>query len=353
MAGVCRVDATHPAAPGPKAAPPEAFWRGWRLLGLDGTQFSLSNTPQVNATARKAKTRRGRAAFAKIVTGVLLEIGLHHPLAAASGRAGQSEWELAHSLLARLPKGALLLADRLHGCAAFIQQVQSVCQRVGSQVLIRARTPIKVRPVRRFKDGSRRVRVPVRQKGRPRQSVAWLELREIRVTLQRPGHRAVALRLWTSLWDPQSAPARERIELYAQRWEPELFDRQLKRQLRRTELFQSHTVETGAQEIAALLAAERAAAAGGAVPVLRISCLKLLELIRPLWLVLELGEDLLEPWQKEELTERFYAQARRRVTGRRRARSCPRAVRQPASGWPRLRHHQSWTGAVSFKLTGA
>jgi hypothetical protein len=85
------------------ATHPEAFWRSWRLVALDGTQFSLTNTPQIKATARKAKSRRGRAAFAKLTTGVLLELGLHNPLAAAIGRGGQSEWALALELLAQLP----------------------------------------------------------------------------------------------------------------------------------------------------------------------------------------------------------------------------------------------------------
>ncbi|MGH8018063.1 MAG: hypothetical protein ACREIA_07200 [Opitutaceae bacterium] len=45
----------------------ESFWRGWRLVAVDGTQFSLSNTPQNNAQRPKAKSRRGRAAFASPV----------------------------------------------------------------------------------------------------------------------------------------------------------------------------------------------------------------------------------------------------------------------------------------------
>jgi hypothetical protein len=53
----------------------EAFWRGWRLVGLDGTQFSLTNTPQILQAVPKARSRRGRAAFAKLPTSVLLEIG--------------------------------------------------------------------------------------------------------------------------------------------------------------------------------------------------------------------------------------------------------------------------------------
>ena len=66
----------------------EAFWRGWRLTALDGTQYSVTNTPQITATTTKAHSRRGRAAFAKITLSVLLELGLHNPLAAGIGRQG-------------------------------------------------------------------------------------------------------------------------------------------------------------------------------------------------------------------------------------------------------------------------
>lgn len=336
---------------------PEAFWRGWRLLAMDGTQFSVTNTPAVKATQTKAKTRRARAAFAKITTGVLLEVGLHNPVAAAIGHKGQSEWELALSLLARLPKKALLLADRLYGCAAFAVQAMQACQRVDSHFLIRARQNIKVEPVRKFKDGSRLVRVPVRQKGQPRVIVQQLTLREVRVRVGRRGFRSVQLRLWTTLLNPAEAPAQELAELYARRWEHELFYREMKHQLRKSEVLQSHTMETAAQEIAALvlamalLAQERDRAAAGKVPVLRVSFIKLLELMCPLWLVFALGDDLLEEWQKRELTERFYAQARRCVSAKHRNRSCPRAVRQPVSGWPRLLKNTSSRGPITITAT--
>ena len=325
----------------------EAYWRGWRLTALDGTQFSVTNTPQNNGALRKAKARRGRAAFAKITTSVLLELGLHNPLAAAIGQKGQSEWELSLSLLAQLPKKVLLLADRLSGCAAFAAQALRACRRVGSHFLFRARTQIKVKVVRRFKDGSRLVRVPVRQKGKPRQIVEWLELREIRVQLHRKGHRPTELRLWTTLLDPNLAPASELVELYAKRWEHELFYRELKRQLRKSALLQSHTALMFA---AALLAKERDRAAAGQVPVLRVSFGKLLELMRPLWLTLALGDDVLEEWQKQELTERFYRKAGTYLTPKRRPRSCPRKVRQPVSGWPRLMKNEYVQDPVTFNF---
>jgi Transposase DDE domain len=334
----------------------DAFWRGWRLVALDGTQFSLTNTPQITATLPKARTRRGRAAFAKITANVLLELGRHNPLAAAIGRRGQSEWELAPSLLAHLPKGALLLADRLYGCGAFAVHVSAACRRVGSHFLLRARLDLKPHAIRRLPDGSRLIHVAVREKGRPDRILQGLEVREIRVRVGRKGHRTHELRLWTSLLDARTAPALELAPLYARRWEHELYFRQVKRQLRKTAVLQSHTVDTAAQEIAALvlasalLAAERARAAAGHVPVLQVSFGKVLEFVKPMWLMLGFFDDLVTNRQKDQFLRRVYTAMGRCVTVKRRSRSCPRALRQPVSRWPRLLHNESVEGPVHFEI---
>ena len=334
----------------------DAFWRGWRLVALDGTQFSLINTPQITATFEKAQTRRGQAAFAKVTTAVLLELGLHNPLAAAIGRKGESEWAIAQRLLAQLPKRALLLGDRLYGVAAFAVHVLAACDRVGSQVLLRASRSTKPRLIKRLGDGSRLVRVAVRARHHPTRIVAWLELREIRVHVGRPGHRAHELRLWTSLRDPATAPARELAELYARRWEHELYFREIKRQLRRTDLLQSHTVETGAQEIAALvlasalLATERARAANGKVPVLTVRFGHVLNIVRGMWLFFGPFDDLVNDRPKNRVVRRGYTLMRRSLTDKRRSRSCPRAVRQTVKAWPRLLQTQSVEGPLHFKL---
>jgi hypothetical protein len=334
---------------------PEAFYRGWRLVAVDGTQFSVTNTPQILSQLGKAASRRAQAAFAKITTGVLLEVGLHNPLAAAIGQAGQSEWQLTVQLLAQLAKGCLLLADRLYGCAAFAAQAWDRCKKVGSHFLIRARANIKGTVKRRFRDGSRLIELPVRHP-KTRKVLRTLVVREIWATVQRNGWRAQPLRLWTSLLDPQLAPASELVELYGQRWEQELYFRQLKLQLRRTAVLQSHTVTTAAQEIAllvlatALVAQERARAATGMAPVLQVSFAKVLELLRPLWLVLAIGGDLLSEWQQRALTERFYEYMLQGLIQERTPRSCPRQVRQPVSKWPRLLETASCQGPLTFSI---
>jgi len=343
----------------PRATPRqhrEAFWRGWRLVAVDGTQFSLINTPQITTTIEKARTRRGRAAFAKITTAVLLELGLHNPVAAAVGRKGESEWALAQRLLAQLPKRALLLGDRLYGVTAFLVQARAACARVGSHFLLRASPSVKPRPVKRLADGSRLVRLGVRAPHNPKRILEWLVVREIRVQVARAGHRAHELRLWTSLLDPRQAPALELARVYASRWEHELYFREVKRQLRKTALLQSHTLETGAQEIAALvlasavLASERARAATGQVPALRIQFGQLLQIVRGMWLFLGPFDDVFTTRQKDRVVRRGYALMRRSLTGKRRSRSCPRAVRQKVKAWPRLMQTQSVEGPLKFKL---
>jgi hypothetical protein len=334
---------------------PDAFYRAWRLVALDGTQFSVTNTPQLLSQLVKASSRRGKAAFAKITAAVLLEVGLHNPLAVAIGYAGQSEWQLSVQLLAQLAKGCLLLGDRLYGCSAFTALALDRCLQVGSHFLFRARSSNKGRVVRRFRDGSRLIELPVYER-KTRRLLRTIVVREIWARVERKGWRSEPLRLWTSLLDPQAAPAGELVELYGQRWEQELYFRQLKLQLRRTDLLQSHTVTTAAQEIAllvlasALVAQERVRAAAGMAPVLKVSFAKLLELLRPLWLVLAIAGDLLNERVRRELVQRFYGHMLLCRVQDRESRSCPRKVRQPVGKWPRLLETQSFEGPLMFSI---
>ncbi len=335
-----------------------AFYRGLRLVAIDGTQFSLQNTPQILKHCTKAAARRLQAAFAKMETVVLLEVGLHNPLAAAIGdkpKGGKqkiSEWKLALELLRKIPEKSLLLADRLYGCACFIAQLKQVIDERQSHFLIRARCNLKATVIQRLSDGSALVKVLLRSE---KKVTAELTLREIRVRVERAGFRPQEVRLWTSLLDAGEYPAEELVKLYTQRWEQELYYRQMKLELRRGELLQSQTLETAAQEIAALvlatalLARERMKAAGDK-PTLKISFVKTLQLLQPLWLLLELGREILSEEQKQQFVEKMYALIAEMTTDKRRSRSCPREVRQPVRGWPRKLKNQSFKGPVQYTV---
>ena len=138
----------------PKADPaghPEAFYKGLRLCGVDGSRFSVSNTPTVKKEMAKPKSRRGRAAFAQVGAAVLVELGLRNPLAAALGMENESEMVLAKKVLASLPEKSLLISDRYYGVAEVLVELPDQGQR---EFLIRARSNLKPRYLEIYADGS-------------------------------------------------------------------------------------------------------------------------------------------------------------------------------------------------------
>jgi len=99
---------------------PEAFYKSWRLVGIDGTQFSVSNTPLILTNLTKAASRRMKAAFAKVGAAVLVELGVHNPLAVEIGQKEESEMVLSKRPLARLPAKCVAICDRYYGVGPFL-----------------------------------------------------------------------------------------------------------------------------------------------------------------------------------------------------------------------------------------
>jgi hypothetical protein len=330
---------------------PEAFYRGWRLVALDGTQFSLSNTPQILASLSKAASRRMKAAFAKLGAVVLVELGTHHPLAAAIGMHGESEQSLAKDLLGSLPAHSLLLADRLYGVGAFLVSLREVLAKGSSHFLVRVSSHLKPKLLESYADGSALVEI------KPSKGAGKVQAREIRGRVRRAQGSWVEVRFWTSLLDPKLYPAKELLALYAWRWEQEMVYKEMKVDLRSAELLRSQTVETAAQEVAALilahalLAQERLGVAGGSgVEVLRISFGKTLALVRPLWVTLAAAGNLLSPEQATAITNKVLRLIAKVALPPRRKRSCPRKVRQPIGSWPRLTENTYSLGATEYEL---
>jgi hypothetical protein len=338
------------AALKPKADPaphPDAFYQGLRLCGIDGSTFSVTNTPQVKKRMRKARSRRGRAAFPKVGVAVLVELGLHNPLAAALGADGESEMVLAKRLVPAQPEKSLLISDRYYGTPALLVDLPAEGQR---HFLIRVKANLKRRLLRVCPDGSALVEIGSGEK--PRQ------VREILGRVQRgSGGAFTTVRLWTSLLDWQRYPAHELLGLYSRRWEHEIFYKELKVDMRSTPYLQSHTPLTAMQEIAALILAYAVlvdyrieAAQVGEVGVLRISFLKTFEMIQGLWQFLEVSSDLLGPEKVRLLVRRTLRRIAEVAIPKRRKRSCPRALRQPVSSWPRLRKNTYCSGPIEYSV---
>jgi hypothetical protein len=342
------------------SASAQAFYGPWRLVAIDGVRFSLPNTKQVNRECKKGRNQKGQAAFAKLQCTALVELLMHNPLAARLGCKGESEWKLAQGLLDHLPLKCLLLADRLYGCGAFLVAAMEKLKERNGHFLVRVKEGLKiVREVKRLADGSRIVEIKALDPENHHRVAATLQVREIKATIQRKGHRPVRLRLWTSLEDCAQAPAKELVNLYITRWEQELYFRELKRELALNDLLRRQTPETAAQEVAAmiigssLIAEERSKLRPGEELSHRISFIKVWETLEPLWLTLLLGADILTETQKQQLADRFYSLASRRVMQKKRIRSCPRAMRQPIQPWPRKKNQKSSTAPLRISVVSA
>lgn len=333
---------------------PYAFYRGLRLVGIDGSMFSVFNTPWISRNLKKAVCRRAKAAFAKLRVGMLVELGLHNPLAVRVSRADQGELTLGYELLKALPMQSLLLADRLYGVGKFLVAFLSRFAEGGSDFLVRVSTQPKGKLSERLADGSVIVVVSGRDEQGPKREIL---VRQICGAVSKTGRGRRVVRLWTSLLDAQAYPAGELLALYARRWEQEITYKECKVHLNGGDLLSSYTEQTAMQEILALVIgqslvaeARLAVAKAGDVESVRISFVKVLAELRWVWLLYaRLGETLSEA-QQEQIAIKLHHALWSQVTAKRRGRSTARELRQPVSSWPRKLKNRSWKGDAQYRV---
>lgn len=203
-----------------------AFYRGLRLVSIDGTCLDVADT-SVNdrAFGRPGSHRRvGGGAFPQLRLVGVCELGTHAIVDAAFGSYGTSERVLAEGLLPRLPAGSLCLADRgFYGFERF-----RMASEAGAELLWRVSTGVRLPSERVLSDGSflstlsspkgggASERLPVRV------IEYLLEPREAQEhTIEEGDSDATVYRLVTTLLDPDAAPAHELARLYRERWEIE------------------------------------------------------------------------------------------------------------------------------------
>ena len=204
---------------------PGAFYRGLRLMGLDGTVLDVPDS-EANAAAfaRPSAGHRGDGAFPQIRKLSLVELGTHVEVALTVESSSCGEQTMVKSLLHHLTPDMLLLVDR--GFFSYGQWQELSARDV--KVLARVSSRLILRPIRNLSDGSYITKIYKcdydRQKDRN-----GIEVRVIRYTLndpQRVGHGEEHV-LITNLLDHELYPAMELIVLYHERWEEELvFDEQ-------------------------------------------------------------------------------------------------------------------------------
>jgi hypothetical protein len=249
----------------------------------------------------------------------------------------------------------LVIEDRLFGTARTLYEAITGSEGRDIAFLVRVKNNIKVKVLNRLPDGSAIVQVPVRENGKV---ISHLTVREIRAKgIGRDGKK-FDLRLWATLLDHDFYPATELAELYAMRWECELYYKELKYDVRGTPVLAGHTLETALQEIAALVLASAVVARMRVetadllrVPVVRVSFRELLVATRGLWTAFKYAGSKLTESLKSQFWKEYVNDVRSNaILPERRDRSSPRVLRQPVSKWARKIDQKSYTGAVRIAV---
>jgi Insertion element 4 transposase N-terminal/Transposase DDE domain len=210
----------------PLATPhtPGAFYKGLRLLGLDGTVLDAPDTPANAQRFGRSSGGRGQGAFPQVRKVSLVELGTHVEVALAFGGWQDSEQQLVERLWDQIPPGSLVLEDRGFFSYAHWKELDGR----GVKLLIRLKSNLILRPLQRLPDGSYLAKIYPSPYHRDKDR-AGLVVRVIEYTLddpQRAGH-GERHRLLTNLFDPELFPALELACGYHERWEAELvFDEQ-------------------------------------------------------------------------------------------------------------------------------
>src|SRR5680860_1474498 len=199
------------------AGTPGGFYRGWRLVGMDGTTLDVADTPDNDeAFGRPGHSRGQGSAFPQLRLVALAECGTHAMFAASMGRYSTGESTLARELVGALGPGMLVLADR--GFTA--HPLFSAFAATGADLLWRAKGNAVLPVLQRFADGSFRSEIVATPDKRVREHVQGV--RVIEYGIDDPGRPAAKdnrYRLLTTITDPDAAPAADLAALYAERWE--------------------------------------------------------------------------------------------------------------------------------------
>jgi Insertion element 4 transposase N-terminal/Transposase DDE domain len=197
-----------------------AFYRGLRLMSLDGTCLDVPDTPANDeAFGRPGSSRReGGGAFPQLRLVALSESGTHAIIDAALGPYEKSENALADELLGALQTGMLCLADR--GFYSF-ERFQNA-RASGAELLWRAKANMLLPREQPLPDGSYLTRV-YRSQPDQRAKRDGVRVRVVEYRLDDPGlpETEQRYRLISTLLDPDAAPAGELGVLYSERWEIE------------------------------------------------------------------------------------------------------------------------------------
>jgi len=233
------------------AATKGAWYRGLRLVSVDGSTMEIADETANDADFGRPGASRGESAFPQLRFVSLVENGTHVLFGTELGPYATGEITLAKTVLNALDKGMLCLADRnFFGFPLWVQ-----AQSTGAELLWRIKTNARLPREQPLADGSYLSRI-YRSDSDRRQHRDAVTVRVIEYRLHGVADAEPIYRLVTSLLDPARAPAAELAALYHQRWEIETALAELKTHLRGAKIvLRSKTPDLVRQEFYGLMMA--------------------------------------------------------------------------------------------------
>jgi hypothetical protein len=233
------------------AATKGAWYRGWRLVSIDGSTLDVADEKGNSEAFGRPGASRGESAYPQIRFVSLVENGTHVLFGTRMADYATSEIALAKTVLPSLSKGMLCLADR--GFFGFEMWKQAAT--TGADLLWRVRKNIVLPCEKRLPDGSYLSRIYPSQQDQ-RRARNGVVVRVIEYRLEGVEGAEPLYRLATTILDQERAPAAELAALYHERWEIETAFDELKTHLRGAKIvLRSKTPDLVRQEFYGLLLA--------------------------------------------------------------------------------------------------
>jgi len=233
---------------------PGAFYRGLRLVSIDGSTLDVPDTAENLAHFGRQESSRGQSAFPQLRFVALCESGPHAIFGVRMGPYATHELTLAAELVEDLREGMLCLADRLYPSFSLWQKALST----GASLLWRTRSNADLPVEEVLPDGSYLSRIYPTEKDK-RKKRNGLVVRVIEYQLEGVEGAEPLYRLITTLVDCQKYPAQELAALYPERWEIEVTLDEFKTHMRGGQVvLRSKTPELVEQEFYGMMLAHRA-----------------------------------------------------------------------------------------------
>lgn len=233
------------------AATKGAWFRGWRLVSIDGSTLDVADEKGNDEAFGRPGASRGTSAYPQIRFVSLVENGTHVLFGSRMADYATSEIALAKTVLPGLVKGMLCLADR--GFFGFEMWKQAAA--TGASLLWRLKKNMRLPRETRLPDGSYLSRIYASEKDQ-RHGTNGVTVRVIDYRLEGVEGAEPLYRLATTILDHKLAPAAELAALYHERWEIETAFDELKTHLRGARIvLRSKTPDLVRQEFYGLLMA--------------------------------------------------------------------------------------------------